>query len=123
MPLGPPDLSSTVLSFSFDVTHRKPGAHVQNPEGYPIAGLATDTTVKAHVYPAPGSVSTLLPDGIALDRTVRGESPSDLWTMGDASTQPSRLVLAGVVYKLFQLSRWRSGAGGVSVRSFLAHEI
>lgn len=125
MPLGPPNLASTVLSFSFPVTHRAMGAPTVNADGYAIPSAAVDTTVLAHIHPAPAEVASMLPDGVSLDDTVQGHSTSTLWTLGggDPPAEPSRLVWDGRVYRLFSLSRWRGGpAGAHSYRVFLAQE-
>lgn len=121
MPLGPPSMGSTVLSFSFPVTHRAPGAITTNAEGYQVSAAAVDTEILAHVWPAGPEIATSLPDGVALDDVIEGCSTSELLTLGSATAEPSRIVVDGRVYRLFKLGPWRGGpTGAVRYRAFAA---
>lgn len=58
MPLGPPDLSSTVRRFSTPGTRRRFDPSTTNADGYRAPGAATDTTGLGHTFPASGDTLT-----------------------------------------------------------------
>jgi len=57
-PLGPPNMTSVVLSYSIPGTRRRFGAFATNADGMRVRGAEVDTPGLGHLFPASGDILT-----------------------------------------------------------------
>lgn len=113
MPLGPPDLSATVRSFSFPITLRRFGPATVNADFRKVDGPPTDTEVLGHAFPAPGKTLQQLPEGYEGTRVIEVHLETVVVAGDEASQQPPDQVLYdGAIFRVIKVSRWNEGPAG-----------
>jgi hypothetical protein len=125
VPLGPPNLASTVDRFSFPVTLRRYAATTTNADGLPVRGASADTTIRAHVWDAPAEVLELLPEGARDGRVIEGHTTVDVRTDDVNSGLPADLIVYdGRSFRVLEVTRRSTGpTGAVTVWRFVASEV
>lgn len=126
MPLGPPNLASTVLRFSFPVTRRRYAASTTNADGIRVRGAAAETTIRAHLYGATHETLERLAEGHVGARVIEGDTVDDVRTVNEDAQLPADLVrhVDGRWYEVIELVEWRHGpAGAISYRHIVGVEV
>lgn len=119
MSKGPPDLASTVASFSFPVTRRRYSTASVTSSGLVRETGYTDTTIMAHVHDATADVMERVFPGQEGVRAIQFyTSEADLRTSRTGSAPADALVFRGLVFEVVEVSEW--DAGNVGARSYLA---
>lgn len=124
---GPPELSDTVANFAFPVTLRRYGAPTF-ANGLAASADPTESTIQAHMYPAPARVADQLANqhGIEVAAVFEGHSSEPL-SVGDESTQtlPDEIRdQVGDTYRVFKTAPRPSGtAGALTWQTFWAAKI
>lgn len=125
MPIGPPDLSSTVERFSFPITRRRYGSSTTNADGMRVRGAAVDTEILAHAWDAPADVLANMPEGQIGTRVIEGHTTSSLRIADEGNDVAADvLIIGGLQYEVIQVTDWRAGpAGATAYYRFLATEV
>ncbi len=115
MPLGVPNLASTVESFSVPTTRIEIGAPATtNVDGFPVDDEVTVSTILAHTFPAPGAQVVHTADGQEAVDKVESHTTADLHVAVEATGQRgSRIVFAGNQYEVQSVGPRATGPTGV----------
>jgi hypothetical protein len=109
VPLGPPDLRSTVLRFCVPVTLRRYPASTRNASGLEVRGAPTESTIRAHVWPFAGD-DEQLPEGFEAGDAVEGNTPDEvLVDDSEAGTPADEIVWQGSTYEITSVGPWQGG--------------
>lgn len=125
MPIGPPNLASTVGRFAFPVTRIRYAAPTEDASGLVTRGAGVSTTIQAHVHDAPAKVIQTLPEGHTSGRVVQGYTPDDVRTAdSDTETPADDVVYASTTFMVVRVGEWASGPAGTRTwREFVAVEV
>lgn len=115
MPLGPPDLSSTAARFATPVTRRRWAAPTYTAEGLPADAAPTETSARAHHWPASGETIERLPEGHEWTDVREGTTSLDLQVDDGTSARADSVVddVTGIEYTVIAVSPRRAGPGGL----------
>lgn len=116
MPLGPPNLASTARRFSTPVTRRRWAAPTPTAEGLLADPAPTETSGRAHHWPASGETLERLPEGTERTDVREGTTTMDLRVDDGSVARADSLVddQTGVEYTVVAVSPRRVGPGGVT---------
>lgn len=125
MPLGPPNMASTVNRFATPVVRRRFAATTTNSDGKPVRGAETTTPFRAHVWDAPADVLALLPEGGERGHVIQGTTTLELRVDDSATGLPSDVITYRLrPHRVIQATTRTTGpAGTPTVWEFLAEEI
>jgi hypothetical protein len=128
VPIGPPNLASTVSRFSFPISRTRYGPTTTDlATGLPVRGAAVTTTILAHVWDAPADVIALLPEGGERGRVVEGHTVDVLGVLGDDNDTVQAADLLGYdgdTFRVIQVTRRSTGpTGAITIWRFLAEAV
>lgn len=126
MALGPPNMAQTVRRFSYPVARwRYPTAGVANADGFIVQPTPVESTISAHIAPAPGRVVELLPPGHTGKRTVVVYTADELQVADDETQIHGDVIVhAGIAFLVIKRGSWTGGSvGGATYRDHVAVEV
>jgi hypothetical protein len=123
--VGPPDLTSTVESFSMPMVIRDYGATTTTADGMLAAGATSDTSSIGHYFPAPGD---------AIER-LELQSPGSVFEVhvprdavlvarkGDQQRGSLLVFAGGRTFEVVGIGEWFHGTGAGGYRQCWAQEV